>query len=202
MGQLNKEDKPILGFSLLTALRQAKRLDKRLLEALYYVDAKKMLSDVYSLCSREIIIEACICIEAVAVEYARLLNQPCDKGNFGKEFGKLIISNGWDLKLQKTAVIFRPLLEYEDIIIFPWEHEKKAMPAWWNTGYNTIKHNGNCDLSNCSYETAVNALAGLYALIGFIAFNSKFKRIGILNQNVRDEYLPIAFHCSELNILL
>lgn len=195
---------------LTQALRIASNLENRLYKSFQYVEPTEDNYQTYSLESRAIIVETCIQIEAIAqLFYYCAVNK--QKRFSWKDFYNYIknidsVSIYGENKKTSTAVIFLTnahvefhpfksirLLEYIPICIEPWkEGIGGEMPSWWREGYNKIKHDGNLDLSFCTYYKAIEAIAGLYAMIAFISNEIKCP---LMNEQ---EFKPKLFYSKDL----
>lgn len=162
------------------ALRTAKFLENKLKSSFEYVEPVFENYTSYSLLSREIILQSCIQIEAVAKEFLEVYLQETKRFSWKNFFS--VVTDINDVQLQNICINFLPLKsapnsDYMGICLKPWilkngkrfEKDKLVMPKWWNIegGYNRIKHKGNKDISFCTYQNAIISLAGLYAIIIF-----------------------------------
>lgn len=170
---------------ILHALRQAKYIEKRLEETFYYIDPTiENYKNTTSIACKEIILQACIQIEALAKEYYCLYVKVVNRFSmelWGKEYSN---NSNEDKFLQSICIDFVPvkallLPKPYEISIRPWQHEDKKAPIWWVKGYNTIKHGDNTTLSACTYENAMLSLAGLYAMIIFTTLFSDIKQLSL-----------------------
>lgn len=204
MEQLNKEKTDKLRYSLLLALRKAKNMEKRLYEAFYYVEPNACLQDnCYSLLARDIIVQSCLEIESMFRNYLSLTSSALTrKEHFVPKFKEFLINFNILEELQKDITHFRPLTEYDALILMPWkECDNNKMPDWWSVGYNGTKHNNERELTQCTYRLAINALAGLYSLIGLIINQHKLKFFEE-TWKLKQHYLPEAFYNYNLCVLL
>lgn len=203
MGQLDKEKTDKLRYSLLLALRKAKNMEKRLYEAFYYVEPNACLQkNCYSLLARDIIVQSCLEIESMFRNYLSVIGFPLkDKEHFVPKFKEFLKREKIIKAFRSEITQFRPLTEYNPLNLKPWSSICQKMPDWWSVGYNGTKHNNERELSHCTYRLAINALAGLYSLIGQIKILHKL-RFFEETWKLKQHYLPEAFYNDNLFILL
>lgn len=199
-----------IGCTLMQALRVASILENRLSMSFQYIEPTESNYNTYSLESRSIIVEACIQIEAIAQRFYHLTTSKAENFSW-KNFYKYIQNTDTTkiygssetsssiLYLTNSHILFKPfksimLFEYEPIYLYPWQEAKeKKMPSWWRDGYNKIKHDGNVDFSFCTYNKAIEAIAGLYLMIAFISFEIQYP----LAENI--EFKPKFFYSKEVD---
>lgn len=183
---------------ILHALRQAKYLEKRLEQTFDYVDPiLENYKKNSSLVAKEIILQACIQIEAVAKTYYKLFYKKCNRFNF-KMWCKAFPQNSdEDIRLQSIRINFEPirtilLPKPYGVTIFPWKHEPDKNPTWWSQGYNIIKHGDSTNMNVCTYENALLSITGLYAMIVLT------KDFGGVKQLQSNEFTPKYFGGTSL----
>lgn len=201
-------DRVKISETIYFALRTAKFLENKLGESFEYIEPIFENYTSYSLLSREIILQSCIQIEALANDFFDIFKNKDEKFSWKNFF--IIVAGVDDTYLQNIRVNFVPLkkvpiYEYLGMCLIPWKLEdgkrfqgkKLIMPEWWNVdgGYNRIKHKGNKDISFCTYQKAVLSLSGLYAMIIFA------KEYTGANANSDSSFVPDYFEGTRINSL-
>lgn len=200
MVSLSDEQYQTLINELLFSLRLAKALENRLKEAFYYVDPISDMTKVYSLLSREIIIQSCIEIEKLSkLVYSYLTEKTWGWKNFKDVLQKYVI----DYSLDNIKIVYHPILEVKAKELQPWKTMKaESVPDWWKLGYNGIKHEFVRN-EYSSYQYAINALAGLFALIGMIIHLFNLTILNLIGRKgFQDMYLPSCFKEYYISIFL
>lgn len=206
--KVTSTDRVKISETIYFALRTAKFLENKLGKSFEYIEPIFDNYTSYSLLSREIILQSCIQIEALANDLFEIFKNDNKKFNWKNFFE--IVADEDDTYLQNIRVNFVPLKEvpiheYLGTCLFPWkledgerfQEQKLIMPEWWNIegGYNRIKHKGNKDISFCTYQKAVLSLSGLYAMIIFA------KEYTGANANSDSSFVPDYFIGTRINSL-
>lgn len=111
---------------------------------------KEVISPKFTL----IIVECCGLIESIFKEYAGKKNKRQDM----REYSKLVDPH-LDLEEAITIFLYPPIL-----FLNPFNDWTKKPPTWWQA-YNKLKHDRLNSYDMATYETVIQAMAGLHQVI-------------------------------------
>lgn len=133
---------------------QFKELESLLSDCLDFIPFIESNKQVISPKFTPIIVECCGLIESIFKEYAGAKNKRQDMRGYSK-----LVDPHLNLEDAITVFLYPPIL-----FLSPFNDWTKKSPAWWQA-YNTLKHDRLNNYHRATYETVIQAMAGLHQVI-------------------------------------
>lgn len=134
-------------------ISQFSELESLLSECLNFIPFIEINQKVVSPKFTPIIVECCGLIESIFKEYAGIENKQ-DMKSYSKEIDSYLL-----LEDSHSIFLYPPLS-----FLNPFKDWTKKAPDWWYA-YNKLKHDRLNNYNVATYETAIQAMAGLHQVI-------------------------------------